>query len=88
MQTGHPKLIGYAETGIYELSSVQEVASFVCREGVYSDLAILTEEGDFFLNTFGVFIDRIADADYHQALLEALVPMQMDLEDNFGELTR
>jgi hypothetical protein len=79
-QPDHPKLIGYFDGGSVELNSVQDVAEFICREGIHGDLTIQTENGDFFLNTFGTFIDRIADMDYRQQLLEVLVPMQMELE--------
>ena len=87
MQSDHPKLIGYSANGTCELNSVQEVAEFICQEGIYGDLTILTEEGDFFLNTFGTFIDRIADMDYRQELLEVLIPMQMELEGSMGGLS-
>ena len=87
MQTDHPKLMGYSANGTCELNSVQEVAEFICQEGIYGDLTILTEEGDFFLNTFGTFIDRIADMDYRQELLEVLIPMQMELEGSMGGLS-
>ena len=38
MQSNHPKLIGYSPNGTCELNSVQEVAEFICREGVHGDL--------------------------------------------------
>lgn len=74
----HPNLIGHSPNGTFELHSVQEVAEFICREGQNGDLTIQTESGLFFLSTFGTFIDRIADMDYRQQLLEVLVPMQME----------
>lgn len=86
MQNKHPKLIGYAPSGTYELLSVQEVAEFICREGVHGDLTIRTRTGDFFMSTFGTFIDRITDMDYRQRLLEVLVPMQMEQEDSVCDI--
>jgi hypothetical protein len=76
----HPKLIGYSLNGTFALQSVQEVAEFICREGKRSDLTIRTESGEFFLSTFGTFLDRIADMDYRRKLLDVLVPMQMGEE--------
>ena len=87
MQTNHPKLIGYSQNETRELNSVQEVAEFICQEGIHSDLTIRTEDGDFFLNTFGIFINRIADMDYRQELLEVLIPMQMEQEGSMGGMT-
>ena len=87
MQMDHPKLIGYSATGTCELQSVQEVAEFICREGVHGDLTIRTRTGDFFLNIIGSFIDRIADMDYRQELLKVLIPMQMELEGSMSGLS-
>ena len=33
-----------------------------------------------FLNTFGIYIDRIADMDYREELLKVLIPMQKKLD--------
>ena len=87
MKSNHPKLIGYSQDETRELNSVQEVAEFICQEGIHSDLTIRTEDGDFFLNTFGIFINRIADMDYRQELLEVLIPMQMEQEESMGGMT-
>ena len=74
MQSNHPKLIGYAPNGTCELNSVQEVAEFICREGVHGDLTIRTRTGDFFLSTFGTFIDRIADMSIDRNCWKFLCP--------------
>lgn len=86
MTSNHPTLIGYSTNSIYELHSVQDVAEFICQEGVHSDLTIMTEEGEFFLSTFGTFIDRMTDMDYRQELLEVLIPMQMEQEGSAGDI--
>ena len=86
IQTNHPDLIGHSPNGAFELHSVQDVAEFICREGVHGDLNIQTKSGEFFLNTFGTFIDRIADMDYRQQLLEVLVPMQMEQEGSVCDI--
>ena len=87
MQSNHSKLIGYSPNGTCELNSVQEVAEFICREGVHGDLTIRTRTGDFFLSTFGTFIDRMADMNYRQQLLEVLVPMQMEQDGSMCDIT-
>lgn len=87
MKNNHLKFIGYSQDETRELNSVQEVAEFICQEGVHSDLTIRTENGGFFLNTFGIFVNRIADMDYRQELLEVLVPMQMEQEVSMGGMT-
>ena len=87
MTNNHPTLIGYSESGTCELNSVQEVAEFICQEGLHSDLTIRTQDGMFFLSTFGTFIDRMADMDYRQKLLEVLVPMQMEQEGSMWDIT-
>lgn len=81
-QSNHPKLTGYFSDGTCELNSVQEVAEFICQKGLFGDLIIYREDGSFFLNTFGIFIDRIVDLDYRQKLLEVLIPMQMAQEQS------
>jgi hypothetical protein len=39
------------------------------------------------LSTFGTFIDRMADMNYRQQLLEVLVPMQMEQEGSMCDIT-
>ena len=76
----YPLLIGHSSQGNHELHSIQEVADFICTQGLESDLLITQEDGSYFLNTFGIYIDRIADMEYREALLKVLIPMQMELE--------
>lgn len=76
----YPLLIGHSSRGNQELHSIQEVADFICTQGLESDLLITQEDGSYFLNTFGIYIDRIADMEYREALLKVLIPMQMELD--------
>ena len=76
----YPLLIGHSSQGNQELHSIQEVADFICSQGLESDLLITQEDGSYFLNTFGIYIDRIADMEYREALLKVLIPMQMELD--------
>lgn len=77
----YPVLIGYTDDGERsELHSIKEVAEYICEKGLYSDLNIITEDGMPFLNTFGIYIDRIADMEYREELLKTLIPMQTNID--------
>ena len=65
----YPLLIGHFPAGRTELHSLQEVADFIC-----------TADGEPFISTFGIYIDRIADMGYRKQLLKVLIPMQMELD--------
>lgn len=60
--------------------SVQEVAEFICRHGRQGDLEITYDDNTPFLTTCGIYIDKIADMDYRESLLEVLIPMQIELD--------
>lgn len=83
----HPTLYGYSDTNEKELSSVKEVAEFIYTEGLKGDVLITTSDGTPFISTFGIFLNRIADMDYRDALLEELVPLQMGDAPDFGEMS-
>lgn len=76
----HPKLIGMSHHDERELNSIEEVAKYICEKGVSSDVTITYEDGTPFLNTFGIYIDRISDMDYRSELLKVLIPMQKALD--------
>ena len=44
------------------------------------DVTITYEDGTPFLNTFGIYIDRISDMEYRSELLKILIPMQKALD--------
>lgn len=75
----HQKLYGLSDRTEEWLYSVEEVAKFICKEGLYSDVKILTETGEQLLDTFGIFINKISDMEYRTELLKVLVPMQQNL---------
>ena len=66
----YPLLIGHFPAGRTELHSMQEVADFICTHGLYDDLLITTADGEPFISTFGIYIDRIADMGYRKQKLE------------------
>ena len=76
----HPKLIGLSHHDERELNSIEEVAKYICEKGVSSDVTITYEDGTPFLNTFGIYIDKISDMNYRSELLKVLIPMQKALD--------
>lgn len=82
----HPTLYGYSDTVQKKLTSMKEVAEFIYNEGLKGDVLITTSDGTPFISTFGIFLNRIADMDYRNALLEELVPLQMGDAPGFGEM--
>ena len=62
------------------MNSIEGVAKYICEKGVSSDVTITYEDGTPFLNTFGIYIDRISDMEYRSELLKVLIPMQKALD--------
>lgn len=84
MAKSYERLFGISDYDERELFSVQEVAEFICEEGKHSDVSIYQENGTLLLNTSGLFLNKITDMEYREALLKVLIPMQQDIEDNMG----
>ena len=84
MPKSYPRLFGISDYEEKELFSVQEVAEFICEEGKHSDVSVYQENGTLLLNTFGFFINKITDLEYREELLNALIPMQREIEANIG----
>lgn len=78
------KLTGISDNTQKELNSIEEVAQFICKEGLTSDVRIVKEDGNLLLDTFGTFINRITDMEYREELLKVLVPMQKKLDGSGG----
>ena len=76
----YPLLIGHSLAGRTRLHNIEEVANFICVYGQYDDLTITQKDGTPFLNTFGIYIDKIADMEYREELLKVLTPMQREIE--------
>jgi hypothetical protein len=76
----YTKLYGFSDRETKELNSIEEVANFIMKEGLYSDVKILTEEGEHLLDTFGIFINKISDMEYREQLLKVLIPMQTKIK--------
>lgn len=78
----YPVLYGYAGETTKELRSIQEVAEFIMEYGLENDVTITREGFVFFLDTFGIFLNRIVDEEYRKELLKILQPMQESLFNN------
>ena len=76
----YPLLIGHSLAGRTRLHNIYEVANFICTHGQYDDLRITQKDGTPFLDTFGIYINKIADMDYLEELKKVLVPMQMEID--------
>ena len=81
----YPVLYGYAGETTKELRSVQEVAEFIMKYGQENDVLITREGYVFFLDTFGIYINRIVDMEYREELIKVLVPMQQAIEGSGEE---
>ena len=77
----HPVLMGYCDSDKSgtKLKSVEDVAKYIIENGVSEDVRITHQDGTPFLDTFGVFINRISDMNYRENLLKVLIPMQQEL---------
>ena len=81
----YPVLYGYSGNRCVELRGVNEVAKFICTEGLENDLTITTPLDTLLLNTFGTFINQITDMEYREELMGVLVPMQVNMESEIFE---
>ena len=80
MNEKYPVLIGYTHDGrCTKLHNVEEVAEFICNNGIHGNLLIVTEYDTPFISTIGIYIDKIADMEYREELLKILIPMQQEL---------
>lgn len=76
----YPLLIGHSLAGRTRLHNIYEVANFICTHGQYSDLRITQKDGSPFLDTFGIYINKITDMEYREELLKVLIPMQTEID--------
>ena len=76
----YPVLIGHSAGVSKKLYDLTEVADFICEYGVYGEVSVETPSGSLLLTTYGIYLDRVADMEYREKLLEILVPKQVALE--------
>lgn len=68
-------LIGYSATENKKLHSVEEVAEFICKNGKHGDVTI-TNNGQPFITTIGIYLDKVADIKYRAQLMPVLTKKQ------------
>ena len=73
--TENLNLVGYAEGERKQLKSIEEVADFICKNGKHGDV-IITNNGEPFITTIGVYLDKVADIRYHARLMPILTKRQ------------
>lgn len=75
-------LRGYSKDESKQLKSIDEVAEFICKQGKRGDVTI-TNNGEPFITTIGIYLDKIADIKYRAQLMPILTKKQ---EQIFTEL--
>ena len=68
-------LVGYFEGESKQLKSVEEVAEFICKNGKRGEVTI-TNDGEPFITTIGVYLDKVADIRYRAQLMPILTKKQ------------
>jgi hypothetical protein len=63
-----------------ELHSIEDVAKFIMEYGLKTDVKVLTANGSFVLDTFGIYLNRVADLNFRNKLLDVLMPMQLGVD--------
>lgn len=73
--TGNLNLIGHFEGESKQLKSVEEVAEFICKNGKHGDVIIMNN-GEPFITTIGIYLDKVADIRYRSQLMPILTKKQ------------
>ena len=68
-------LVGYFESESKQLKSIEEVADFICNNGKHGDVTIMNN-GEPFITTIGVYLDKVADIRYRSQLMPILTKKQ------------
>lgn len=76
--TENLNLIGYSARETKRLQSVDEVAEFICKNGKHDDITI-TNNGEPFITTIGIYLDKVADIRYRAQLMPVLAKKQKTL---------
>lgn len=80
MAKEYPLLVGHCDRGHKRLRSVNDVADFIIKHGKYGDVNVTFENGRFFLDTYGIYLNNIIDQEYREELLKVLIPKQMEVD--------
>lgn len=76
--TENLNLVGYAEGERKQLKSIDEVADFICKNGKHGDVTIMNN-GEPFITTIGVYLDKVADIRYRSQLMPILTKKQKQI---------
>lgn len=76
--TENLNLIGYSMTENRQLKNIDEVAEFICKNGKHGDVTI-KNNGEPFITTIGIYLDKVADIRYRAQLMPILVKKQKTL---------
>ena len=79
-------LVGYFESESKQLKSVEEVADFICKNGKHGDVTI-TNNGELFITTIGIYLDKIADIRYRAQLMPVLAKKQKTLFSGINKVS-
>lgn len=82
--TKNLNLIGYSMTENRQLKNIDEVAEFICKNGKHGDVTI-TNNGEPFITTIGIYLDKVADIRYRAQLMPVLTKKQKTL---FSEINK
>lgn len=76
MQKKYPVLIGHSARACKKLYTLEEVADFICEQGMYGEVTVETPSGSLLISTYGIYLDKVTDMEYRSQLLEILEPKQ------------
>ena len=84
--TENLNLIGYSKDESKQLQSVEEVADFICKNGKRGDVTI-TNNGEPFITTIGIYLDKVADIRYRAQLMPILAKKQKTLFSGINKVS-
>jgi hypothetical protein len=79
-------LMGYSKDESKQLQSVDEVADFICKNGKRGDVTI-TNNGEPFITTIGIYLDKVADIRYRAQLMPVLAKKQKTLFSGINKVS-
>ena len=79
-------LMGYSKNESKQLQSVEEVADFICKNGKHGDVTI-TNNGEPFITTIGIYLDKVADIRYRAQLMPILTKKQKTLFSGINKVS-
>lgn len=78
--------MGYSKDESKQLQSVEEVADFICKNGKRGDVTIMNN-GEPFITTIGIYLDKIADIKYRAQLMPVLAKKQKTLFSGINKVS-